>query len=62
MGRPSRPRFGRRGHTNTGRSGGAGVVVLTTPSVPAETLDPATAAVGVDPGVGAVIRIITFYF
>lgn len=29
MGRPSRPRFGRRGHVNDGRSGGAGGVATT---------------------------------
>lgn len=29
MGRPSRPRFGRRGHVNTGNSGGAGGVATT---------------------------------
>lgn len=62
MGRPSRPKFGRRGHVNTGRSGGAGVVVVTTPKGPAVTLEPATAVVGVDPGVGAVLRICKVYF
>jgi hypothetical protein len=31
MGRPSRPRFGRRGHVNDGRSGGAGGVATTPP-------------------------------
>jgi hypothetical protein len=33
MGRPSRPKLGRRGHVNTGRSGGAGGVAGTTPNV-----------------------------
>lgn len=35
MGRPSRPRFGRRGHTKTGNSGAGGG---TTPKAPAVTL------------------------
>lgn len=61
MGRPSRPRFGRRGHVNIGSSGGAGVAVVTTPNGPAVTLEPATAVVpGVDPGVGAVIFLVSF--
>lgn len=62
MGRPSRPKFGRRGHVNTGRSGGAGVVVVTTPNGPAVTLEPATAVVGVDPGVGAVSEKMILFF
>jgi hypothetical protein len=33
MGLPSRPKLGRRGQVNTGRSGGAGGVAGTTPKV-----------------------------
>lgn len=52
IGRPSRPRFGRRGHVKTGRSGGAGGVA-TTPVILGVTFPAAVVVAVVEPVGGA---------
>lgn len=69
MGRPSRPKFGRRGHVNTGSSGCVGVVAVTLAPM-ADATAPAAApgtfwALGLvtevgftdEPGAGGAVRI-----